>query len=137
MTLIYLIIYRLLYNNYMNDDPYMYMIDPAKVTSAITLDYEIKKLKRIDEFNMQKQLDSPIYKKLAEQNALLTKQSKDLIEQNELMKKQLDLEIEEKQRAEKEAIKAKKLNMFMAIMAFTSLVVSIVNIVVTIIFSMN
>lgn len=121
----------------MNDDPYMYMINPAKVTSAITLDNEIKKLKRIDEFNMQKQLDSPIYKKLAEQNALLTKQSKDLIEQNELMKKQLDLEIEEKQRAEKETIKAKKLNMFMAIMAFTSLVVSIVNIVVTIIFSMN
>ena len=121
----------------MNDDPYMYMINPAKVTSAITLDNEIKKLKRIDEFNMQKQLDSPIYKKLAEQTALLTKQSKDLIEQNELMKKQLDLEIEEKQRAEKEAIKAKKLNMFMAIMAFTSLVVSIVNIVVTIIFSMN
>lgn len=121
----------------MSENPYIYMIDPNKVTSAISVGYEIEKLEKIDQFKMEKQLDSPIYKKLTEQNALLTKQSKDLIEQNELMKKQLDLEIEEKQRAEKEAIKAKKLNMFMAIMAFTSLVVSIVNIVVTIIFSIN
>ena len=121
----------------MNDNPYSYMIDPAKVHSAISVHYETEKLKRIDEFNMQKQLNSPIYEKLAEQNALLIKRSKDLVAQNELMKKQLDLEIEEKHRAEKEAIKANKRNMFMAIMAFASLVASIVGIVVTIIFNMN
>lgn len=121
----------------MNDNPYSYMIDPAKVTSAVSIGYEIEKLKKIDQFNMQKQLDSPIYKKLTEQNALLTKQSKDLIAQNELMKKQLDLEIEAKERAEKEAIKAKKHNMFKTIISFVSLVVSIVSIVVTIIFNVN
>lgn len=121
----------------MSDNPYIYMIDPNKVTSAISIGYEIEKLEKIDQFKMEKQLDSPIYKKLTEQNALLTKQSKDLIAQNEIMKKHLDLAIEEKQRAEKEAIKAKKFNMFMAITAFTSLVASIVSIVVTIIFSIN
>lgn len=121
----------------MSDNPYIYMIDPNKVTSAISIGYEIEKLEKIDQFKMEKQLDSPIYKKLVEQNALLIKQSKDLVAQNELIKKQLDLEIEEKQRVEKEAIKAKKLNMFMAIMAFASLAVSIVSIVVTIIFSIN
>lgn len=118
----------------MSDNPYIYMIDPNKVSSAISIGYEIEKLEKIDQFKMEKQLDSPIYKKLAEQNALLTKQSKDLIEQNELMKKQYDLEIEQKQRAEKEAIKAKKFNVFHAIMSFVALVVSIVSIVVTIIF---
>lgn len=121
----------------MSDNPYSYMIDPAKVHSAISVHYETEKLKRIDEFNMQKQLNSPIYKKLAEQNALLVKQSKDLAAQNELMKKQLDLEIEEKHRAEKEVIKAKKFNVFHAIMSFVALVVSIASIVVTIIFSIN
>lgn len=115
----------------MNDNPYLYKIDPAKFTSAIGLDCEIEKLKRIDELNMQKQLESPIYKKITEQNALLIKQSKDLVAQNELMKKQLDLEIEEKHRAEKEAIKAKKFNVFMAIIAFSSLVVAIISIIVS------
>ena len=115
-----------------SDDIYFDMVDTSKVSSVQGALQEAEKLKRIDEFRLQQQINSPLYKKLSEQNALLVQQSNELIKQNDLIKQQLDLTIHEKERAEADSIKAKKLNIFMAIIASLSLIAAIVSIFVSI-----
>ena len=76
--------------NMFSDDIYLDMVDTSKINSARSAMAEADKLRRIDEFKMKQQLESPIYKKLEEQNVLLSNQLRETIEQNNLLKKQIE-----------------------------------------------
>lgn len=94
--------------NMISDDIYFDMVDTSKVSSVQSAMAEAQKLKRIDEFRMKQQLDSPIYKELKEQNILLNNQLKELSKQNNLLNSQLEEAKIAKDSAKEEAKKSKR-----------------------------
>ena len=93
--------------NMFNDDIYLDMVDTSKINSARSAMSEADKLRQIDEFRMKQQLESPIYKKLEEQNVLISNQLKEMIEQNNLLNKQLEESKKTEELAKNESQKSK------------------------------
>lgn len=91
-----------------SDDIYFDMVDTSKISSAQSAMDEARKQKIIDEFRMKQQLDSPIYKKIKEQNILLNNQLKELTKQNHLLNSQLEEAKTAKDSAKEEAKKSKR-----------------------------
>ena len=93
--------------NMFNDDIYLDMVDTSKINSARSAMAEADKLRRIDEFKMKQQIESPMYKKLEEQNVLLSNQLRATIEQNNLLNQQLEESKKSEELAKNESKKSK------------------------------
>ena len=101
-----------------NDDIYNDLIDVSKANSAARAFSEIEKQKRIEDFELQQQEKSPIYKQLIEQNTLLNNQMKELKAQNKLLLKQID-------QAQEAVNEAKRHNKHSTIVSYISLAIAL------------